>query len=136
MRLRLERNFIVDAAVTIFVPILIMILIGSLIYFLLDIRTLYVAESPARLKFVMFMYIMACVLINRIAVMYASDGTAAVYGFFLALAIFAFMLTYTGKHGAVTLQSPFEGMGFELITNLFIVALVWWTANGGQLQLH
>ncbi len=129
MRSQPERNFIVEIAVTVFVPVFIMLLVGSLVYFLLDIRSLFFEASSGRLKFVIFNYIIGCVLINRVAALYGEGGGAGMYALLLGGVMLLFMWTFSGQHGALAVEVPLFGSASPFITNVIIVAVIWWTSN-------
>ena len=79
-------------------PVLIMGLVGSLIYFLLEI--LYGGHYPDRLQFCLTMFVFAIVLISRISM---EDGfeRAAPFGIALAVVVGIALNRYVDYHGAV-----------------------------------
>src|SRR5437899_11629184 len=65
-------------------PLLIMALVGSLVFFLLEI--LYVGQYSGRLQWTLFFFVFAMVLIARIALVQRIDD-AGVYGFALGAVV-------------------------------------------------
>lgn len=99
-------------------PALIMTLIGSLIFFLLEV--FYQGEYSGRLKFIFAMFVMATVLIGRIAI---AEGTsyAALFGMPLAVVSALAMARF------VRIDGPLSGIGW--LVNWSLLALVWWCAH-------
>jgi len=64
-------------------PLLIMILVGSLVFFLLEIS--YSGQFETRLKWILFWFVLGSVLVSRISIEQGSEH-AAVFGAVLALA--------------------------------------------------
>jgi len=99
-------------------PALIMVLIGSLVYFLLEM--FYQGKYPERLHFCLTLFIFAAVLIARIS-MEEGWERAAPFGAALAIAIALAM------HQFVT----FEGTQWATIgwmINYTLIGIIWWCA--------
>jgi uncharacterized membrane protein YgcG len=90
-------------------PVLIMLLVGSLAFFL--IQVFYRGELVSGIRWVMFWFVLAIVLISRVSIE-QGKGHARVYGAALAITIW-FYLTYTHK-------APVVGV--------FLLAVTWWCA--------
>jgi hypothetical protein len=75
-------------------PALIMAMVGSFVFFLLEIG--YAGEYAARLRWTLFWFVLASVLISRIAIEQGSDY-AAVYGAGLAIATAMFTQRFVGS---------------------------------------
>ncbi len=99
-------------------PALIMTLVGSLVFFLLEV--FYQGNFTGRLHYILSLFIFAAVLVGRIAI---EDGKerAAMFAVPLAgatlLAIFRF----------VEFQGPLGQASF--LINFGLVALIWWCAH-------
>src|SRR5215472_9080517 len=65
-------------------PVLIMALVGSLIFFLLEV--LYVGQYSGRMQWTLFFFVIAIVLIARISIE-QSGGRAMLYGIGLAVVV-------------------------------------------------
>ena len=91
-------------------PALIMLLVGSLSYFLLEV--FYDGQWEGRMRWILFWFVLAAVLVSRIAI---EQGTAhaGVYGFALAGATALFVLRFV--------DTVFVGFG--------LLAVVWWCAH-------
>src|SRR5438552_13457192 len=72
-------------------PLLIMALVGSLIFFLLEIA--YVGQYSGRLQWTLFFFVFAMVLISRISIEEGS-GKAGIYGLALAAVVFIALQVY------------------------------------------
>jgi hypothetical protein len=91
-------------------PALIMTLVGSLVYFLLEIS--YSGEYQATVRWALFWFVLAMVLISRISIEQNAD-LAMMYGFMLAMATALMLSQYIGSHLVVWC----------------ILGLIWWCAN-------
>src|SRR5438046_1542685 len=72
-------------------PLLIMALVGSLVFFLLEI--LYVGQYSERLQWTLFFFVFGTVLISRIAIEQGSEK-AGVYGVALGIVVFLALLSF------------------------------------------
>jgi len=113
MRSRLDKTLADYAAIAIS-PALIMGLVGSLVFFLLEV--FYRGGYPERLHFIMAMFVMAAVLIGRISI---EEGTerAAVFalplGVLTAAAVYRFVSNDLGP----------------LTVSISLLVLIWWAAH-------
>ena len=92
-------------------PALIMLLVGSLVFFLIDV--FYRGDYPLRLTFVMAMFVLGIVCIARIA-MEEGSGYASLFGLPLAVLV------------AIALMRFVPG---STILSLGLMALIWWAAH-------
>ena len=109
---------LIDYVVIAINPALIMVLIGSLVYFLLEM--FYQGQYPERLHLCLTMFVFAAVLICRISI---EEGweRALPFGVILALAICAAM------HRFVVYKDPrLAPIGW--LINYSIIAITWWFA--------
>ena len=99
-------------------PMLIMVLVGSLVFFLLAV--FYQGQFETRLHFIMAMFVMAAVLIGRISI---DEGREYSTLFAVPLAIVTAIATFrfVEFHGALAAWSP--------AINLGLIALIWWSAD-------
>ena len=111
-RLRMTNADYVAIAVS---PALIMALVGSLVFFLIEV--LYVGSYPFRLNYVFALFVFATVLIARIAIEMGSERAAM---FSLPLGI----LTFLAMGRFVDL-----GTSFSWLINLALLGVVWWCAH-------
>jgi len=91
-------------------PALIMLLVGSLCYFLIEV--FFRGEAAGSVRWVMFWFVLAVVLVSRIGIEHGR-GTAAVYGAALAVATWLYLMRI---HPAYLLGALLLGM-------------VWWCAH-------
>jgi type II secretory pathway pseudopilin PulG len=91
-------------------PVLIMLLVGSLSFFLIEV--FFRGEAIGSVRWVMFWFVMAVVLVSRIGIE-GGPGQAAVYGIALAVATWLYL---------VRIHPAF-------ILGALLLALVWWCAH-------
>ena len=96
-------------------PALVMTLVGSLVFFLIEV--LYVGEYEARLMYVFALFVFSAVLIARIAIENGSEY-ASFFALPLGLATF-FVLQRFVEH-----PSP-----FSWLINIGLMSVVWWSAH-------
>jgi len=115
-----DRRFpIVDFASTVVAPVLVMGMVGSLCFFLIEV--LQAGKFEGRLHYTFFFFVLGTVLIARLSI---TDGQkkAVFYGAGLALVSFIAMNAF------VSYGSPlFKVLG--PILNIGIMAIVWWAAH-------
>ncbi len=100
-------------------PALIMALIGSLVFFLLEV--FYQGNFDGRLHYILSLFIFAAVLIGRISI---EEGTERAALFALPLAVLTLLAInrFVAFHGAL-LES------FSFVINCGLIALIWWCAH-------
>lgn len=109
-----------DLVVIAICPALIMAMVGSLVFFLLEV--FYVGQYQARLQWVFACFVFATVLIARISMMHDGGTRAPIYGILLAIPTFAATLYF------IEYQSPLlQALAWPI--NGFILALIWWSAH-------
>ncbi|HVX60735.1 MAG TPA: hypothetical protein VHC19_09035, partial [Pirellulales bacterium] len=109
-RKRREQMTSIDYVVIALSPALIMVLVGSLCFFLLEV--FYRGQYEARLTWIMFWFVLAIVLIARISMEEGAEK-ASVYALALAGAVGVAMMRFV--------DSPFIAWG--------LMGLTWWCAN-------
>jgi hypothetical protein len=114
-----ESPSVSDYVVTAIGPALIMLMVGSLVFFLVEV--LYAGKYSERLLYTMFFFVSATVLVARISIQYDA-GRAAVYGLALAIATYLALLAYVEYP-----NSWLKSWGW--LVNLGLMALVWWSAH-------
>ena len=111
-RLRMTNADYVAIAVS---PALVMALVGSLVFFLIEV--LYVGDYTARLNYVFALFVFATVLIARIAIEMGSER-AAMFSLPLGLLMFVALGRFVEHGGA-----------FGWLINLCLLAGVWWSSH-------
>jgi hypothetical protein len=96
-------------------PALIMALVGSLVYFLIEV--MYVGEYQARLNYAFGLFVFATVLIARISIEMGSER-AVLFALALGISMFMFMVKFIEQPSA-----------FSHVINLGLMCLVWWCAH-------
>jgi len=92
-------------------PVLIMTLVGSLLFFLVEV--FYRGRYPERMLWIFFWFTIAIVLIGRISIELGKEK-AGVYAGALAIAVLLAMSRFAGG---------------SLFVTLFLIGLVWWAAH-------
>ena len=111
------------------IPICVFGLLGSLLYYLIEIRaTMAGAFAVGALRWVVFWFLLACIGIARIRTKYGGAAIAGYYSALLAGAIALFMYVYTDRAGALYLSAE-QSRTIALIFNWALVGLVWWAAS-------
>ena len=110
---------LVDYVVVAINPALIMGLIGSLVYFLLEV--FYAGQYPDQLRFALSSFVFASVLVSRIAIESGSQH-AAPFGMALAVVVGIALNSFVDYRGAVVGY-------FAWLINWGLMALIWWCAH-------
>ncbi len=100
-------------------PALIMLLIGSLVYFLLEL--FYQGQYPARLHYCLFWYILGMVLVSRISMEEGWDH-AAPFGAALVIVVALAMNRFV-------VYKDQSLVAFGWLINYSLMALIWWCAH-------
>ena len=117
---RKESPAIADYIVIALSPALIMAMVGSLVFFLIDV--LYEGQYSGRLEYTMFFFVIGAVLVARIAIE-VDSRRAALYGLFLGGAAWVALQMYL-QYPPGNLLAPYSGA-----VNLILMLIVWWSAN-------
>lgn len=115
-----ETRGLADLVAVIIGPVLIMLLVGSLVYFLIEV--LYGGDYAGRMRWTFGFYVFGAVLVARLAIEYG-DGRAALYGLGLGIAAFVAMVQFV-EYEPGTWQSQ-----FGWLINIGLLALVWWCSR-------
>jgi Domain of unknown function (DUF4129) len=103
-------------------PALLMALVGSLVFFLLEI---FYSESGAykdRLQWILFFFVFGAVLVARMSIT-ESASRAGLYGLVLAV------LTWIGMQIYVEYPKDSPAASFSWLINLGLVGVVWWCSS-------
>ena len=114
-----ESPSVADYVVTALSPALVMLMVGSLVFFLIEL--LYEGRYSDRLLYTMFFFVFAAVLVARIAIQHDA-GRAKIYGIALAIVTYLALLSYVEYPGG-WLKS------WGWLVNLGLLVLVWWSAH-------
>src|SRR5438034_1045633 len=115
-----EPPTLADYAVIAVSPALIMLMVGSLIFFLITV--LPTGDYKERLLYTTFFFVFGAVLVARIAIQF--DATrAGVYGLGLGIATFLAMMAFVDYPS----DSGLKSIGWLL--NIGFMALIWWSAH-------
>ena len=96
-------------------PALIMAMVGSLVFFLIEV--LYVGQYQARLCYVFALFVFATVLIGRIAIEMGGER-AALFALPLGIAMFLVLAKFV-PHGST----------YSHLINIGLLAIVWWSTH-------
>jgi hypothetical protein len=116
-----QNQTLADYVALIVSPTLIMGLVASLVFFLINV--LYVGEYVERLRWILFFFVFGAVLIARMTMRDDTSSRAALYGVPLGF------LTWLGMQMFV--EYPEDGGVRELsfVLNAGLIGLVWWCAH-------
>jgi hypothetical protein len=101
-------------------PVLIMALVGSLVFFLLEI--VYVGRYEGSLQYILFFFVFGAVLVSRIS-MGESAQRAPLYGLVLGLVTWIALLKFVEYPE----DSPLAPWAWAI--NLGLIAVIWWSAH-------
>src|SRR5262249_39482328 len=100
-------------------PALVMVLVGSLMFFLVEI--LYQGEFAARIRYVTHWFVVGIVAVTRVSLNAETAERAALYGLALGGAVFLALLRFVD-------YPPGYAQDWGWFINLFLLGIVWWTA--------
>jgi hypothetical protein len=102
-------------------PALIMALVGTLVFFLLEVC--YSGEYVARMRWTFFFYVFGIVLVCRISMLPDIADRSWLYGIFLAGATWVCLQVFVEypEDSVIRLLAP--------VINLAIIAIVWWSSS-------
>jgi Domain of unknown function (DUF4129) len=110
MALTKQQKTLADYLAIAIAPVLIMALVGSLVFFLLGL--VYTGEHEAKLRWVLFWFVLASVLVSRISIEQGSEH-ATLYGGALAVATALWILRFIDFAAGA----------------LCLLAVIWWCAS-------
>ncbi|MCS6864532.1 MAG: DUF4129 domain-containing protein [Gemmataceae bacterium] len=108
----------IDFVVTALSPALVMLMVGSLVFFLVEV--LYGGQYSERLLYTMFFFVFGVVLVARISIQYDA-ARAAVYGLGLAVVTYIAILAYVD-------YPPGWLRAWGWFINLLLLGLIGWSA--------
>lgn len=114
-----------DFFVDLLIPVCLIGLLGSLLYFLLDVRRVLVAGGFQSLQFASFAFLFAVVFTERIRVR-AGRGWAIFLSVLVAGSILFYMTSLTLYAGGLV---GGRSLALALVANYALVAFVWWAAR-------
>jgi hypothetical protein len=115
------RTTTADLFVVLLSPVLIMALVGSLVFFLVEV--LYAGKHGPELRWVLFFSVFGAVLIARISMMGEIASRASLYGGLLGVLVWIALMKYV-DYPPGSPAAPLRG-----VINAGLVALVWWCAH-------
>lgn len=102
-------------------PVLIMVLVGSLAFFLLEV--LYAGRYASELRWTLFFFVIGMVLIARITMTGEIAARSGCYAPILGLGVWLTMQRYITYDA----EGPVAGLGG--LINLALIGLIWWCAH-------
>src|SRR5205085_5502980 len=102
-------------------PALIMALVGSLVFFLVEV--LYVGDYQARLLWILFFFVFGAVLVARVSMTAGIEERATVYGLILRVLTWIALQMYVEYPRA----SPAAAFGWAI--NIELIAIIWWSSH-------
>jgi hypothetical protein len=102
-------------------PVLIMALVGSLVFFLVEV--LYAGKYPGSIRYVLFFFVFGAVLVARISMQAGISDRAGLYGIVLGLVAWLALLRFVEYPE----DSPLTPWNWAI--NLGLIAIIWWCAH-------
>src|SRR4051812_13570752 len=102
-------------------PLLIMALVGSLVFFLVEI--LYVGQYVERMRWILFCFVFGAVLVGRMSMLPEIGGKSGLYGIILGGLVWLALQQFVAYDAAGPLAN------FKEVINLFLVGVTWWSAH-------
>jgi hypothetical protein len=109
---------LIDLAAVVVSPALVMLMVGSLTFFLITV--LYQGVFSFRLLWTMFFFVFGAVLIARLSIQFGRKY-AGLYAAGLGAACFVALMAYVEYPGPMRVFGP--------LVNLLLMALIWWSAD-------
>lgn len=100
-------------------PMLIMALVGSLVFFLLEV--MYEGEHGFRMRWILFCFVFGAVLIGRVSMQSEIADRSGLYGFVLGGLVWLALQQYVAYSGTLA------AWGWAI--NIFLIAIIWWSAH-------
>ncbi|HOV31954.1 MAG TPA: DUF4129 domain-containing protein [Candidatus Hydrogenedens sp.] len=119
-----------DSLLSIINPFLILVLLWSVVFFLLDVRYVYTEVNDSNLRLVVFSLVLGIVAVNRIfATESVEDGV--IYGAGLGLAISLYVVISTSSYGtgSVIYNLVTGNNILAFFSNMAVVIFLWWLTN-------
>lgn len=113
---------VADYVTTVLSPALIMGLVASLVFFLLEVFYKTDGEYKGRMQWILFFFVFGAVLTARVAIV-VDSARATLYGLVLAF------LTWIGLQQFIDYPEESGVAGVAWLINLFLVGIVWWCAK-------
>ncbi|HVS36044.1 MAG TPA: DUF4129 domain-containing protein [Gemmataceae bacterium] len=104
-------------------PVLIMGLVGSLVFFLVEVFYPTKGDYKGRLQWILFFFVFGAVLVGRISLTQGIAGRAGLYGIVLA------GLTWIGMQIYVDYKEAGPAANLAPVINFLLVAVVWWCSH-------
>ena len=111
------------------IPLGIIGLLGSFLYYLIHLRALVGGGATAALMWVCFFFLLGTVFVTRVRTKYGESAIAAPYVIGLAAAIGLFIFQFTMWAGSLVGREMVGGRIVDLMFNYAVVALIWYGAS-------
>jgi hypothetical protein len=121
MSISTERHTLADYVAIAISPALIVALVGSLVYFLVEV--LLGPHYPGQLLWILFFAVFGAVLVSRISMSTDIADRAGLYAFVLGILIWVALMVYVKYPPESRLAS------FGWLVNIVLIAIVWWSAH-------
>ncbi|MFQ6099133.1 MAG: hypothetical protein ACE5O2_15485, partial [Armatimonadota bacterium] len=111
------------------IPACIIGLLGSFLYYLVELRGLVGGGASGQLKWVCFFFTLGVVLITRIRMTFGRAAIALPYVVGLGLAVAVFVYVFTMSSGSLLGKSVPGGRLLDLMFNYALVGVLWYGAH-------
>lgn len=102
-------------------PALIIAMVGSLVFFLLEV--FYQGQYEGRMQWILFFFVFGAVLIARISMETAIAERAPLYGLALGAVVWLGLLRFA------TFPEGSRMADFAWLINIFLIAVIWWSVH-------
>jgi Domain of unknown function (DUF4129) len=121
MSISTERHTLADYVAIAISPALIMALVGSLVFFLVEV--LLGPHYPGQLLWILFFAVFGAVLVSRISMSTDISDRAGIYAVILGVLVWVALQVY------VKYPSESRLAGFDWLVNTVLIAITWWSAH-------
>ncbi|MGQ9730214.1 MAG: DUF4129 domain-containing protein [Candidatus Zipacnadales bacterium] len=118
-----------DWLTEVLIPAAVFGLLGSFLYYLIDMRGAVGDPGISSLRWVCFWFLLGTILTTRMRTRYGAHILALPYMIGLGLAMVLFVFHVTMYSGSFVGSSDTVGQAFALIFNYALVGFIWWIAN-------
>jgi hypothetical protein len=119
--MNLPRRSLADYVASVISPVLIMTLVGSLVFFLVEV--LYVGQYQDRVLWFFFFFVFGAVLVSRMSLLAATANRAGLYAIVLgALMWLALQMFLKFPEGSFAAEASWA-------INLGLILLLWWSSH-------
>jgi hypothetical protein len=115
------RKSLADYVAIVISPVLIMALVGSLVFFLLEV--IYQGRYQGSLQHILFCFVFGAVLVSRMSMEAGTSDRAGLYGLVLGVVTWLALVRFVEYPE----DSPMAPWGWAI--NIVLIGVIWWSAH-------